>query len=165
MDFLSEQIKKALDAQLYYIAVMYTLTLPDICSALESQDGKTNGFLYKAWCDTWLLASYPTLTSDDLYGLRCGVVHQGKLGHPNMQYSRIIFTVPIPSSNVFIHNNVINDALNLDALQFCRDMVDAMTKWYNQKKEDTNVKVNLPQLVRLYPNGLHPYIIGMPVIS
>jgi hypothetical protein len=47
MDFLSEQIERALAAQLYYLAVVCALTLPDVCSALESPDGNTNGNLYK----------------------------------------------------------------------------------------------------------------------
>lgn len=162
MDFLSEHIEKALAAHLYYLAIICTLTLPDICSALESENGETDRDKYKAWCDTWFLDSYPSLTSTDLYSLRCGVVHQGKSGYRKMQYSRIIFA--LPNSN-FIHNNVCDDALNVDAETFCRDMLKAVSRWYTQKKDDTWVKANLPRLVRFYPKGLPPYIVGVPVIS
>jgi len=165
MDFLSEQIERALAAQLYYLAVVCALTLPDVCSALESPDGNTNGNLYKSWCDTWFTRSYQTLTSDDLYSMRCGVDHQGQLGHRHLQYSRILFTMPIPGRHIILHNNVINDALNLDAVIFCRDMVNAMSRWYVQKKDDARVRANLPRLIQLHPNGLPPYIIGVPVIS
>jgi len=164
IDFLSKHIERALDAHLYYLAVICTLMLPDICSALESEDGQTQREKYKAWCDTWFLDSYPNLTRDDLYSLRCGVVHQGKLGHQNMQYSRIVFTLPV-SDKTSIHNNVVNDALNLDAVTFCRDMIDAVSRWYIQNKNGTWVKANLPRLIRLYPKGLPPYITGVPVIS
>jgi hypothetical protein len=164
VDFLSKQIEKALDAQFYYLAVVCALTLPDICSALESEDGTSTSTKYMAWCDTWFLDSYPNLTSTDLWSLRCGVVHEGKLGHPKMQYSRVIFTFPIPSGNVF-HNNILNGALNLDARIFCQDMINSVSCWYSQKKDDIYVKANLPRMIRLYPDGLPPYIVGVPVIS
>lgn len=156
IDFLNGQIEKALDAGLYYLAILCALTLPDICSSLESEDSQTNRDKYKAWCDTWLLDSYPNLTKDDLYSMRCGVVHQGKLGHQKMQYSRIIFTLPVP--NIILHNNIINkDTLNLDVRTFCRDMIDSASHWYSQKKDDNYVKTNLPLMVKLYPNGLPAY--------
>lgn len=164
MDFLSKQIEEALDAHLYYLAVMCALTMPDICSALESEDGRTTRAKYMSWCDSWLMNSYPHLISADLYSLRCGIVHQGKSGHPKMPYSRVVFTLPVPNKTIF-HNNIVNDALNLDAVIFCRDMINSVFRWYDQKKDAIYVKANLPRVVRLYPNGLPPYIVGIPVIS
>jgi hypothetical protein len=108
--------------------------------------------------------SYPYLISSDLYSLRCGIVHQGKSGNHKMTYSRIVFTLPVPN-RVILHNNIINDALNLDAEIFCRDMINSVLRWYDQNQGTIYVKANLPCVVRLYPNGLPPYIVGIPVIS
>jgi len=81
-----------------------------------------------------------------------------------MQYSRVLFTVPNTQRNVF-HNNIINDALNLDVIQFCRDVTEAAKHWYVAKHGDPNVIANLPNLVRYRPSGLSPYMVGMPLIA
>lgn len=164
MDTLRDDIERALSAQLYYLAVVSTLGLPDICAALESADGATTGRKYQAWCDSWLIPSYPELTSQDLYSMRCGVVHQGRLGHPKMQYARVLFTVPNANRNVF-HRNIINDALNLNVVMFCRDMNRTVGQWYAAKHDDANVLANLPRLVRFHEQGLAPYMVGMPLIA
>jgi len=164
METILGEIQKALDAGLYYLAVASALSLPDVCSALESPTGMTSGNQYKAWYDTWLASRYPNLTADDIYSLRCGVVHQGRFGHPKMQYSRVLFTIPNANRNVY-HNNILNDALNLDAPRFCQDIVESVSAWYESKKNDPNVTQNLPRLLRLHPNGLPPYMVGMPLIA
>src|SRR5439155_17534405 len=128
VDMITREMEGALDAGLYYLAVVLALTLPDICAALESVDGKSNGQRYAAWYDSWLGPHYPTLTGTDLYRLRCAVVHQGRFGHPQMPYSRVLFALPNPQRHV-IHNNIWNDALNLDAQIFCRDVLACVDRW------------------------------------
>jgi hypothetical protein len=164
MSTILGEIQKALDAGLHYLAVASALSLPDVCAALESPTGTTSGAQYKAWYDAWLAPLYPNITGDDIYSLRCGVVHQGRFGHPKMQYSRVLFTIPNASRNVF-HNNILDDALNLDAPTFCKDIIASVMKWYEAKKTDPAVEVNLPRLLRLHPNGLPPYMVGMPLIA
>lgn len=164
METITDEIEGALSSGLYYLAVVVTLGLPDVCAALESADGTTSGGKYQAWCDAWFIPSYPELTSRDLYGIRCGVVHQGRLGHPTMQYARVLFTVPNENANVF-HQNVMNDALNLDAVTFCRDMIRAVKRWYAAKQGEPSIVANIPRLVRFHARGLPPYMIGMPLIA
>lgn len=164
MDVLTDEIERALAAGLYYLAILGALALPDICAALESANGRTTSTKYMAWCDTWLIPSYPQLNSQDLYSMRCGVLHQGRLGHPRSQYARILFTLPNVSNNVF-HQNIINDALNLDAVTFCRDMNSAVARWYTAQQHDSHVLANLPQLIQYRAQGLAPYMVGMPLIS
>lgn len=164
MDVITDEIERALSAGLYYLAIVVALGLPDVCAALESDDGEATKQKYRTWCDAWLLPSYPGLTSDDLYSMRCGVVHQGRLGHPKMQYSRVLFTLPNPSRNVF-HRGVINDAPNLDAVTFCRDVTDAVARWHAATGAEPNVVANLPRLVRFYAQGLAPYLVGVPLIA
>ena len=163
MEAITKEIENAIAAGLYYLAIVTALSLPDVCSALESDDGQTSGAKYKAWYDAWMAARYPEMTSLDLYSLRCGVLHQGRLGHSRMQYGRVLFTVPNPQRNT-LHRNVMNDALNLDAVRFCRDMIECVSVWYAAKQNDPNVQANLPRLVHFGANGLAPYIVGMPLI-
>jgi hypothetical protein len=161
---ITNEVLKALEAKLYYLAVVLTLTLPDICGALESVDGEASGSSYKVWCDTWMAARYPGLSGNDLYRLRCGVLHQARLGNSKMQYGRVLFTVP-NAQRIILHNNVVNDALNLDATIFCRDTVQAVLAWYAAKRNDPMVQANLPSLLQFRPNGLAPYIVGVPLIA
>lgn len=164
MEIILREIDRALDAKLYYLAIAMTLTVPDICAALESPDGETSGPKYKAWYNVNLAIKYPNITDADCWSLRCGVLHQGRCGHAKMQYGRILFTLPNRQNNVF-HNNIINDALNLDALLFCRDVISCARLWFDGKQNDPIVQNNLPNLVQLRPQGLAPYMVGMPLIA
>jgi hypothetical protein len=164
MEMIFQEIDKALNAELYYLAIAMALTVPDICAALESPNGETSGPKYKAWYNGNLANQYPRITDADCWSLRCGVLHQGRCGHPNMQYGRILFTLPNPQNNIF-HNNVINDALNLDAKIFCCDVVTCARLWFAGKRNDPVVQKNLPNLVQMRPQGLAPYMVGMPLIA
>lgn len=164
MEAILSEIEAALKAGFYYLALAIALSLPDVCSALESPDGTTSGRQYRAWYDAWMAGQYPRVTAVDMYSLRCGVIHQGRFGHDGLQYSRILFTVPNPQGNVF-HNNILNDALNLDACIFCRDIMGSVLRWYVARQNDPVVQANLPRLLRLHPNGIAPYMVGIPLIS
>lgn len=157
-------IEHAIKCGLYYSSITLVLTLPDICAALASTDGFASGEKYKRWVHANLCSKYKSITSEDFYSLRNGVIHQGKFGHAKMQYSRIIFTIPNAQNNVF-HNNIVNDALNLDAVVFCHDVLAAAREWFHQNQSDAAVMANLPRLVQFRPEGISPHMVGMPVIS
>lgn len=165
MEMILREIERANQAGLHYLAVAMALTVPDICAALESPDGQTSGTRFKAWYNANLANRYPNITDNDFWSLRCGVIHQGRYGrHGNMQYARVIFMVPNRQNNVF-HNNILNDALNLDAVWFCQDVVESARAWFASKRCDPTVEANLPKLVQFRPEGLAPYMVGMPLIA
>jgi len=164
MQVIISEIERAISYGLYYLAMMMTLSLPDICAALESDDGETSGSKYRAWYDTWVADGYSSLTADDCYRIRCGVVHQGRFGHPHMRYARVLFTVPNVKGTVF-HENISNDALNLDVVIFCRDIMQCVSQWYAAKQNDPHVVANMPRLVQYREHGLAPYMVGMPLIT
>jgi hypothetical protein len=92
MQAITDEIEKALAAGVYYLALMTALSLPDVCAALESPNGATNGAKYKAWYGVWMAPSYPEMTAEDIYGLRCGIVHQGRMGHPrNAIWANLVY--------------------------------------------------------------------------
>jgi hypothetical protein len=64
-----------------------------------------------------------------------------------------------------LHLNVMDDALNLDAKRFCRDVLQAVSRWYAANENEPVVQANIGRLFRFYPNGLPPYIVGVPLIS
>jgi hypothetical protein len=169
-DFLDQVEAGANTARLYYLALAGALVIPDICGALESADGSTNGAIYTAWFDTHVAPLHvwggrpPMLTGEDSYRFRCSFLHQGRTQHPKSGYSRIVFVEPGATTNVF-HMNILNDALNIDVREFCLEMVGAARKWVASVAGTQPYESNLAAFVRRYPNGLAPYIVGAPVIS
>jgi hypothetical protein len=65
METILQEIDKALNAGLCYLAIAMALTVPDICAALESPNGETNGPKYKAWYNANLANRYPRITDAD----------------------------------------------------------------------------------------------------
>jgi hypothetical protein len=43
MELLLEQIEKGLNANLYYLSLFVALCIPDICGALEPENGRADG--------------------------------------------------------------------------------------------------------------------------
>lgn len=164
MEFLLKEIEYALNNGLYFVALQSTLTLPDICGALQSSDGVTTRDDYITWYDTYAKeSSSNAISGQDCYYFRCSCIHQGTSQNPRSSYKRIIFL--IPNNSYTMHNNIINDALNIDIKIFCSNIISAVRKWEQEIKNDPNFIRNYDKLIKVYPNGLPPYIGGMPVIS
>jgi hypothetical protein len=82
MESILYDIRQALSNNLYYAAIMLSLGMPDVCAALESDNGVTTQQEYKRRFREWFQPEYPSLTEDDIYSLRCGVFHRGRLNDP-----------------------------------------------------------------------------------
>jgi hypothetical protein len=169
-DFLS-QIQAALAARLYYVGLFAALGLPDICAALESPTGEASGTGYRAWFDEHVAPSYcvgtnrvPSFTGEDAYYFRCSFLHQARSQHPKSTYMRILFVEP-GTPGLLMHNNVINDALNIDVEHFCRDVILGVHSWLGGVTGTEPFESNYQRMMKRYPDGLRPYITGVPVIS
>jgi hypothetical protein len=166
---LLRQIEAALEANLYYLALFVSLALPDICGAIDSSDGTASGAKYAAWFDKYVAPRYgfrghQFLTGEDCYRFRCSLLHQGRTQHPRSTYSRVLFVEP-RSNELTIQINIINDALNIDMHIFCQDVMIGARQWLDEVENTQQFKTNYDQFMRLYPQGLPPYIVGVPVIS
>lgn len=166
---LLAQIEGAIGANSYYLALYAGLTIPDICDAMESENGQANKTKYTAWFDKYVGGHYvvcgnPTFTGEVCYFYRCSVLHQGRAQHPKLGYSRIIFVEPGATTNVF-HNNVLNDALNIDVSIFCKQLVEGARKWLKEQEKSVEYARNFAQFMQRHPGGLAPYIVGVPVIA
>ena len=78
--------------------------------------------------------------------------------------SKIIFIEPSATGIVF-HNNVMGDALNIDVRIFVEELVLAVEKWLTTVETTLEYQKNIASGVKRYPNGLPPYIVGLPVIA
>jgi hypothetical protein len=169
MKDLLSQIEAAINDHAYYLALYASLTVPDICGAMESEDGQATKIKYITWFDQYVAPKYfacgqATFTGEACYFYRCAILHQGRAQHPKLGFSRILFVEPESTTNVF-HNNILNDALNIDVSIFCNDIIQGALNWLKVAENSDNYKKNFPLFMQRYPNGLPPYIAGVPVIG
>ncbi|MDP2816041.1 MAG: hypothetical protein Q8O19_05120 [Rectinemataceae bacterium] len=160
MERFTSAIRKSLESQNWYAALYMSITLPDICARLESDDGKTNGDRYIRWFDKYLADNYRHevgsdrqlhvfLSGADCYALRCAILHEGSTDITTQRrrdvLDRFHFTV------VGCHCNQIHSVLQLDVPAFCSDVCRAAERWEDDFRTNHPDKLNrLDQLVRVY---------------
>lgn len=172
LEIILSDIEKALQAELWYVALAVTLSLPDICSLLElPEEERSKRRKYAAWFDRNMGRHYRFLTGDDCYSLRGGVVHHGKFGHVQARYDRIGFTFPgrnRPRIGELLsedNGGIKESMLVLDVEMFCSTMLAAVREWFTANANNPVVLANLPNVVRTQLHGVPPHIVGVPVIA
>lgn len=170
MQPILDDIERALTAELFYVAVATALALPDVCGALEASNGTATRERYKQWWRKWLGSKYAFHTEDDVWSLRCGVVHNGSFGHRNSQFDRVVFHLPSPQ--VYWHNTLFKNCsdtgvtvLVLNPVTFCNNMVEAAAQWLVANEHDPNVRKNIARVVQSRIDGFPPCFSGVPVIA
>jgi hypothetical protein len=153
-----------------FLAIAMCLALPDICVSLASENGRTDGNgkknseNYKDWCSANLSGpEFGFVTPDDLWSMRCGVLHNGRFGDLKHNVARVIFSLPQSPGN-FV-NCRINDAYVYSVVSFCKNFCDAVFHWCEANRDNENVKNNIPRLMQYRVGGLSPYIGGSTVIA
>lgn len=159
MHYLIEAVKKSLLNENYISALYLSLTLPDICARIDSDNNKTSKKQYISWFDTYLVETYKHyigsektehvfLTGDDLYALRCAVLHEGSLdiSTQNAQkvHEKFFFTIGHP------HLRQINSVLQLDLPTFCQEICSGVSKWLEINNKNPNTKEKLKELVSIF---------------
>lgn len=175
MDMVLGEIEKCLEAGLIYAAIHLALSVPDVCSALETGSDDDARYRiekrYTAWCEKYLSPKFYSFNAADCWALRGGVLHNAMpSAHAKLAYDQILFTQPNPNFRIgelISKNNGGTQltAICLDAGWFCEKMIAAAHEWLAEKGEDPIVAANLPNLVRLRPEGVAPHIVGHPVIA
>ncbi len=186
------QIEQALDANIYYLALFTTLSIPDICGALDSTNGGSKKKRYINWFDKHVVPqtasrlqsqtlprpvadslsetlgvpqlNAPLLTGVICYQFRCSLLHQGRARVHKKPLARVLFLEP-RKSTIRIDMNQADDALVFDLHLFCRDVVDATRKWLGQVENTERFKKNYAKFARVHPEGLPPYIGGFSVVG
>jgi len=139
MNHLVDAVKRSLDNQNYYSALLVGLALPYIAGRIE-YPGEKSRRRYVDWFDRYIRPKYTifsggkircTLSGDDCYALRCSVLHEARdetshqLAHDALE--RFQFVVPDPGME--IHNNTVDTKLQLQLDIFCRDLCDGVADW------------------------------------
>ena len=152
MEDLLEEIEAALGANLYMVAIFIAVTIPDICSALESEDGEGNSSRYKDWFNRYMGAKYNAknglvkLSAEDFWCFRCALLHQGKTQHAKLSYSRIAF-LPI-GTGINFNNCQLGNLYITDPVAFCCDIIAACRKWLSDVNANTNFIKNESELIK-----------------
>lgn len=159
------QIEQTLNVGLFYVALVVTLSLPDICGALLDNDGRANSANYKAWYAANLQSEFPPLTPEYCYSLRCGVLHQGRseIVGAGAAQTPVVFKLPDP--NGFHFNNIQmtgqHNVIAFEVAVFCDTVIEKVRAWYATAKTDANVAKNIANLVRMRKG--YPPLFNLPV--
>lgn len=169
MDELLRQITVALNNKLYFIALQSTLTLPAICAQLDGYKGK-DWAKYQSWYEKNVANKH--LTAEECYDFRCSLLHEGsavRSANKKGDMRRVIFVYPTPMIKIdnskFYGMNPADNAVCIDVLDFCHDMMNSVKIWNDKIKDSPNYQKNYDKFFKLHMNGIPTYIDGIPVIG
>lgn len=161
---VQDEILKAVSAGLYSVPIFMSAAIPDMCAALESDDGRTSATKYKAWFEKWAAHKMSLMTAEDCYLLRCGLIHQGKLGGLKGDVSQVVFPLPNPAFAT-LANCRSNDVYVYDIFSFCSDMIRSSDDWWQASKDNSMVLKNAQHVLKVHPTGWGNAISGLPVLA
>lgn len=134
-----------------------TVCLPDICAALESDDGTTRKSLYVDWCHRYVADQQ--LSGEELYGIRCKVLHEGQAtAKDSPRYGGYAYAEPASLFEAY-HKQVElqqdgTQQLVLDVTELSRDVERGVNTWIQHLEanpaspEAVNTQRHIPFLVR-----------------
>ncbi|MBE9178716.1 hypothetical protein IQ268_09100 [Oculatella sp. LEGE 06141] len=164
MERFIEAIESALESKNWYAALSLALLLPDICGKLQFP-AQATGPRYKAWfdkyvCPTYTIGSHVFLGSGDCYALRCSFLHEGgddiTAQRARVALDKFRFTVPDSQGNRR-HCNHLDNVLELEVGEFCRDMCKGARVWEVDVAEDNDVQERKSTLLSIQTVNTHPF--------
>ncbi|MBJ6351117.1 MULTISPECIES: hypothetical protein [unclassified Acinetobacter] len=145
-----DSIKLSLETKNYFGAIALSLTLPDICASIESDNNETNRDKYCAWFEKYLAGSFPRpgnkvlLSAQECYAARCSFLHQGT----NItQHQKILKGIDKAAPSVsFMTNTMISGIMRhdqkviIDINFFCLSMIVGVENWVKDHNQNEIVK-------------------------
>ena len=163
--FMIQQARAAMDTGLYFPALAFALTIPDICGAASSQNGRATGERYKKW-----LKKYVPREVDDadlLYKYRCSLLHQGRR---TQGLTRLAFVEPNPHQSIhgatFVNMPFLFGVVHkyIDIRTFLEEVAAGVEAWIAAEGRSPTVLANMDAHLKRYPNGLQS-VHGRAVIA
>jgi len=156
MNNIVNSVYKSLKDENWYAALFVSLSLPDICCALEF--GETCGDKYSAWFESNLPQYSGFLPGDDCYALRCALLHLGKEDITDQRKMKILehfkFRIKKP------HLTLVQDSsfgggknetfLVLVVQEFCEDICKAVEKWLEEKSKKPTIQDRLKEMIEIH---------------
>jgi len=157
-----EEIERCQKGDSYWALLHVVVSLPDICAALESENGWATEEKYVDWCRRYCPSGM--LAAEDYRDIRNLVLHQGRTRTRGGRYYK--FT-KLTARGGRVHRLVYGgDVVVLDVGELAKEMTTGIRAWFTdlqnpaaQNRRD-NVKKNLPSLVTVKEQEL-PGISGI----
>jgi hypothetical protein len=159
MEQLTAEIRSALEIGAYTLALHGALAAIDICGGLPTTGRTDRGARFRDWFEDNLPEYAETISAKDVWAMRCGVLHQGRID--SKDFEAILFTLEV----VGMHNVVMGNALMLHLPQFVGDIADAVDRWWRANRDVEPVKTNRVDMMRIRPAGMRPYLDGAPLMA
>ncbi len=152
-----QEIVRCAKAKCYWSVLHLLVVLPDICAALESDDGEAADGRYRNWCKRYFPRD-KTFTPGDRYAIRCALLHQGRTVPSRGQYGSYSFVQPTETGEV--PHRIVTDFggghknFTLDVSKMAKETTKAMQRWFRDLERQKNarhlgnVRRYLPLLVR-----------------
>ncbi|WP_285435616.1 hypothetical protein [Pseudomonas sp. fls2-241-R2A-110] len=162
MQRFTDAILKSLETGNWYGALFMSLTMPDICARLASENDKTNGRKYAGWFDSNVVGKYTRLVGtkrekivfmdgDACYALRCAMLHQGEADLSKQSVKSVVTSMHFTTTSD--HCNRINGVLQLNVDTFCRDICSSVEEWYSSFKLQDGSQDKIDSLLTVYDYG------------
>jgi hypothetical protein len=160
LETLIAEMNSAAQAQLHIVALSVAVSIPAICASLSMKDGRSQGPEYKAWCEENLSEAngFRFLTPDEMYSIRCGLLHQAR-GEISSFYKGVT-SFPYPHTGAIFtvengwlkmgENSVVGQYVN-SVGNFCECMGNAALDWINAQRENPIVQANLEKMMTYRP--------------
>ena len=129
-----EEIERCKVAQCYWSLLHLLVILPDICAALESDNGEAKRDRYLNWCKRHF-GRDKTFTPEDRYAVRCALLHQGRTVTDKGQYGSYSFVQPTATGGIL--HRLVHDFgpehkpnFTLDVSSMALETVQAIRSWF-----------------------------------
>jgi hypothetical protein len=161
----TESIRKSIAAQDWYGALSTALTLPDVCGRLENPTMGSKA-RYVEWFQQWLQPEYTLkigpdeeehvfLHGEDCYALRCSYLHEGGSNIEEQRAQKALedFHFITPRPGCYVHCNQSNNTLQLQVDVFCNQIADAVDRWFESIKDNSDVRRRMGGLLVIHDSS------------
>ena len=140
-----DEIKNALNSELYNCALALSLTIPDICGKVEYPKEK-NKSRYTKWFHEYAekhfitlatklpeekIVEYQWLTADECYALRCSVLHAGDYNVEGINLEQIHIHAHKRNGENYSHTIRDSRFIDIDVINLCEKLCQAAEEYYN----------------------------------
>ncbi len=144
-----DEIEKCFWAGCYWALLHLIVVLPDVCAALESENGMASGIAYKRWCARYTHQS--ALSPEEWYDIRCAILHEGRTrGRREEKLYRFIECDPTKK----LHRTGDAKTMSFETYALAQEMSLAVRRWIKalarergRTPRSRNVQRNIASLV------------------
>lgn len=157
MEHIVDEIRGTYDAGFPYAALMLAFAAPDVCASLEIEPGSSRngvGRRYKNWYNRYLIERIPFFTADDVYSLRCGVVHEGRFGNDQQTFEKVVFSLEDGWAHAMMDNGTGRNFISITVLLFCDRVIEGIQHWFTEHSNDDPVKSNMERMFKYHTSGV-----------